>query len=67
MSSIPSASGRPGASAGTRRVVYKGPFECACGDDGTEYPRGVAVEVAAGEAERLRLGPAADQFVVLAG
>jgi catechol 2,3-dioxygenase-like lactoylglutathione lyase family enzyme len=43
-------------------VVYKGPFERVRDEDGTDYPRGEAVAVAWRQAERLRLGPAADQF-----
>jgi catechol 2,3-dioxygenase-like lactoylglutathione lyase family enzyme len=46
-------------------VVYKGPFDRVCDDDGTEYPRGETVAVAWRQAERLRLGPAADQFTFL--
>jgi hypothetical protein len=47
-------------------VVYKGPFERVRDEDGVEYPRGEAVAVELRQAERLRLGPAADQFTFLA-
>jgi catechol 2,3-dioxygenase-like lactoylglutathione lyase family enzyme len=46
-------------------VVYKGPFARLRDDDGIEYHRGKTVVVAWQQAERLRLGPAADQFTFL--
>jgi catechol 2,3-dioxygenase-like lactoylglutathione lyase family enzyme len=54
-----------GASWPSREVVYKGPFECITDEDGTVYNRGERVAVGWGQAERLRLGPAADQFTFL--
>src|SRR5262249_21305564 len=47
-------------------VVYKGPLESVRDEDGTEYRRGEAVAVGWRQAERLRLGPAAEQFTFLA-
>jgi catechol 2,3-dioxygenase-like lactoylglutathione lyase family enzyme len=47
-------------------IVYKGPFDRVRDEDGTEYRRGEAVAVAWRQAERLRLGPAADHFTFLA-
>jgi hypothetical protein len=46
-------------------VMYKGPFEEVVGEDGTVFRRGVRVLVKAEQAERLRLGPAAEQFAYL--
>jgi catechol 2,3-dioxygenase-like lactoylglutathione lyase family enzyme len=48
-------------------VVYKGPFEQVTDEDGTVYPRAECVAVGWSQAERLRLGPAADQFTFLKG
>jgi ectoine hydroxylase-related dioxygenase (phytanoyl-CoA dioxygenase family)/catechol 2,3-dioxygenase-like lactoylglutathione lyase family enzyme len=50
---------------GTAQVVYKGPHQEAVDEDGTTYPRGVAVTVPREQAQRLRLGAAADQFAFL--
>jgi hypothetical protein len=47
-------------------VVYKGPFEQVTDEDGTVFRRGEPVVVGWAQAERLRLGPAADQFTFLA-
>jgi catechol 2,3-dioxygenase-like lactoylglutathione lyase family enzyme len=47
-------------------VVYKGPFERVRDEDATEYQRGATVAVPWRQAERLRLGPAGDQFTFLA-
>jgi catechol 2,3-dioxygenase-like lactoylglutathione lyase family enzyme len=55
-----------GAAWPTVAVVYKGPFEQVSDEDGTVYRRGETVAVAWRQAERLRLGPAADQFTFLA-
>jgi catechol 2,3-dioxygenase-like lactoylglutathione lyase family enzyme len=55
-----------GASWPTVAVVYKGPFAQVSDEDGTVYRRGETVTVAWRQAERLRLGPAADQFTFLA-
>ncbi len=55
-----------GASWPTVEVVYKGPFEQVADEDGTVFRRGEAVEVAWRQAERLRLGPAAEHFTFLA-
>jgi hypothetical protein len=46
-------------------VVYKGPFETLTDEDGTVFRRGERVHVGWDRAERLRLGPAADQFTFL--
>jgi hypothetical protein len=55
-----------GASWPTVAIVYKGPFEQVTDEDGTVYRRGEQVSVGWRQAERLRLGPAADQFTFLA-
>jgi len=47
-------------------VVYKGPLAQVTDEDGTVYRRGEEVEVGWHQAERLRAGPAADQFTFLA-
>jgi catechol 2,3-dioxygenase-like lactoylglutathione lyase family enzyme len=47
---------------GMRRVVYRGPFREALGDDGRTYPRGQPVDVPLSVWEQLREGPAAGQF-----
>jgi catechol 2,3-dioxygenase-like lactoylglutathione lyase family enzyme len=49
----------------TVAVVYKGPFEQVTDENGTVFQRGSAVVVGWSQAERLRLGPAADQFTFL--
>jgi SAM-dependent methyltransferase len=54
-----------GASWPTVAVVYKGPFEQVSDEDGTVYHRGETVAIAWRQAERLRQGPAADQFTFL--
>jgi len=55
-----------GASWPTVEVVYKGPFEQVTDEDGTVFRRGEQVAVGWAQAERLRQGPAADQFTFLA-
>jgi catechol 2,3-dioxygenase-like lactoylglutathione lyase family enzyme len=55
-----------GASWPSVSVVYKGPFEQVVDEDGTVYRRGEQACVGWRQAERLRLGPAADQFTILA-
>jgi catechol 2,3-dioxygenase-like lactoylglutathione lyase family enzyme len=55
-----------GASWPRVEVVYKGPFSQVTDEDGTVYRRGEQVMVGCAQAERLRLGPAADQFTFLA-
>jgi catechol 2,3-dioxygenase-like lactoylglutathione lyase family enzyme len=55
-----------GASWPSVEVVYKGPFEQVTDEDGTVFRRGEPVSVGWAQAERLRLGPAADQFTFLA-
>jgi catechol 2,3-dioxygenase-like lactoylglutathione lyase family enzyme len=55
-----------GASWPTVEVVYKGPFEQVTDEEGTVYRRGERVVVSWAQAERLRLGPAADQFTFVA-
>jgi catechol 2,3-dioxygenase-like lactoylglutathione lyase family enzyme len=48
-----------------RQVLYKGPFSQAVNDAGTIFLRGQRVTVSAAAYERLRQGPAADQFLFL--
>jgi catechol 2,3-dioxygenase-like lactoylglutathione lyase family enzyme len=55
-----------GGSWPTVAVIYKGPFEQVTDDDGTVFRRGEEVTVGWAQAERLRLGPAADSFTFLA-
>jgi catechol 2,3-dioxygenase-like lactoylglutathione lyase family enzyme len=50
----------------TVEVVYKGPFEQVTDEEGTVYRRGEPVVLGWARAERLRGGPAADQFTFLA-
>ena len=47
-------------------VLYRGPFEQVRDEAGTVYRRGERVAVTAAVADRLRTGPAAEQFVFLA-
>jgi catechol 2,3-dioxygenase-like lactoylglutathione lyase family enzyme len=54
-----------GASWPGVEVVYKGPLEQVTDEDGTVFRRGEQVVVGWAQAERLRLGPAADQFTFL--
>jgi catechol 2,3-dioxygenase-like lactoylglutathione lyase family enzyme len=54
-----------GASWPSVDVVYKGPFEQVTDEDGTVFRRGERVAAGWAQAERLRLGPAADQFAFL--
>jgi hypothetical protein len=54
-----------GSSWPTVNVVYKGPFEQVKDENGTVYRRGEQVTVGWSQAERLRLGPTADQFTFL--
>jgi hypothetical protein len=53
------------ASGPTVAVVYKGPFEEVTDENGTVFRRGDRVVVGPRQADRLRLGPAADQFTFL--
>jgi hypothetical protein len=55
-----------GASWPTVAVVYKGPFEQVTDEDGTTFRRGEQVVVGWALAERLRLGPATEQFTFIA-
>jgi catechol 2,3-dioxygenase-like lactoylglutathione lyase family enzyme len=55
-----------GAAWPTVEVVYKGPFAQVTDEDGTVFRRGEPVTVGWAQAERLRLGPAADQLTFLA-
>jgi catechol 2,3-dioxygenase-like lactoylglutathione lyase family enzyme len=48
--------------AETRKLVYRGPFREAVGDDGRVYARGCRVAVPLAVWEQLREGPAAGQF-----
>jgi catechol 2,3-dioxygenase-like lactoylglutathione lyase family enzyme len=54
-----------GAPCTTVAVVYKGPFEQVTDEDGTIFRRGEQIAVGWAQAERLRQGPAADQFTFL--
>jgi catechol 2,3-dioxygenase-like lactoylglutathione lyase family enzyme len=47
-------------------IVYKGPFESVTDEDGIVYRRGEPMRASWGQAERLRLGPAAELFTILA-
>jgi catechol 2,3-dioxygenase-like lactoylglutathione lyase family enzyme len=47
-------------------VIYKGPFEQVTDEDGTVFRRGERAVVGWAQAERLRLGPVADQFTFVA-
>jgi catechol 2,3-dioxygenase-like lactoylglutathione lyase family enzyme len=49
--------------AGTREVLYKGPFTEATADGGWSFPRGRRVAVPEVVWHQLRLGPAAEQFL----
>jgi catechol 2,3-dioxygenase-like lactoylglutathione lyase family enzyme len=53
------------ATGPTRRVLYKGPFEQVTAEDGTIFPRGVAVTVPGERIAALEQGPLAGCFVVL--
>jgi hypothetical protein len=55
-----------GAGCGSRLVLYRGPLAQVRDEQGNVYPRGVRVAVTPDTAERLRSGPAADQFALLA-
>jgi catechol 2,3-dioxygenase-like lactoylglutathione lyase family enzyme len=56
---------KPAAAAGSRSVMYKGPFEEVADEGGITFRRGERVTVPAAVAERLRAGPAADQLAFL--
>jgi hypothetical protein len=57
---------KPGGSAtGSCGVLYKGPLAEVTDEDGTVFRRGERVEIPAGTAERLRQGPAGEQFAFL--
>jgi catechol 2,3-dioxygenase-like lactoylglutathione lyase family enzyme len=51
--------------AGTRTVLYKGPLRLVSDDAGHTYPRGERVQVPAADAEQLRRGELAEQFLIL--
>jgi catechol 2,3-dioxygenase-like lactoylglutathione lyase family enzyme len=53
------------ATTGTCSIMYKGPFEQVEDDDGTVFPRGQHIVVRQNQAERLKRGPAAEQFAYL--
>jgi catechol 2,3-dioxygenase-like lactoylglutathione lyase family enzyme len=53
------------AGDGTRHVLYKGPLEAVTDDGGQRFVRGQRVAVSEVVWQRLRLGPAADQFLFL--
>jgi catechol 2,3-dioxygenase-like lactoylglutathione lyase family enzyme len=57
----------PGAEEWSCPVMYKGPFGEVIDDDGTVFRRGERTLVRASQAERLRRGPAAEQFAFLPG
>jgi catechol 2,3-dioxygenase-like lactoylglutathione lyase family enzyme len=52
-------------SANRVRIVYKGPFSEVADADGAVYRRGDVVHVSATVADRLRQGPAREQFAYL--
>jgi catechol 2,3-dioxygenase-like lactoylglutathione lyase family enzyme len=52
-----------GPAAGRRRVLYKGPLAQVTDEEGTVFPRGVAVSVSARAWQLLNEGPAAGQFL----
>jgi catechol 2,3-dioxygenase-like lactoylglutathione lyase family enzyme len=54
-----------GAAWPTVVVVDKGPFEQVIDEDGTTFRRGEPIAVVWRQAERLRLGPTAEQFTFL--
>jgi catechol 2,3-dioxygenase-like lactoylglutathione lyase family enzyme len=58
---------RPSDSArcASQHVLYRGPLAQVRDEEGNVYQRGVRVKVMADTAERLRSGPAADQFAFL--
>jgi catechol 2,3-dioxygenase-like lactoylglutathione lyase family enzyme len=56
---------KQGRDHSVRLVMYKGPLEEVEDADGTVFRRGEPVSVPASVAERLRQGPAADQFAFL--
>jgi catechol 2,3-dioxygenase-like lactoylglutathione lyase family enzyme len=51
--------------AETRTVLYKGPFRQVADDAGNVYPRGERVRIPGADAERLRSGELAEQFLIL--
>jgi catechol 2,3-dioxygenase-like lactoylglutathione lyase family enzyme len=51
-----------GASWPSTTVIYKGPFEQVADDDGTVFVRNETTTIGWGQAGRLCLGPAGDQF-----
>ena len=46
-------------------VLYKGPLRQVTDEDGTVFRRGERVSLTWAQAERLRLGPAMEQFTFL--
>jgi catechol 2,3-dioxygenase-like lactoylglutathione lyase family enzyme len=56
---------KPAAGGAACDVLYKGPFEEVADEDGAVFRRGQRVGVTAEQAERLRRGPAAEQFAFL--
>jgi catechol 2,3-dioxygenase-like lactoylglutathione lyase family enzyme len=56
---------KPASGARQVTVIYKGPFRQVSGDDGTVFRRGQRVLVPGEQAERLRSGEWAGQFLVL--
>jgi catechol 2,3-dioxygenase-like lactoylglutathione lyase family enzyme len=56
---------QPSQSSQERRVLYKGPFAEAVGDDGSVFPRGQRVAVSLSTWEQLRRGASAEQFLFL--
>jgi catechol 2,3-dioxygenase-like lactoylglutathione lyase family enzyme len=55
-----------GAACASQHVLYRGPLAQVRDEQGNVFPRAVRVAVTAETAERLRRGPAADQFAFLA-
>jgi hypothetical protein len=58
---------KPASSSGRFSAIYKGPFRQIVDDAGSTFPRGVRVAVDATQAELLRRGEWASQFLVVDG
>jgi len=54
---------KPNPADGAVSALYKGPFQKLVDDSGTVYQRGERVRTTAANAERLRSGPMAGQFL----
>jgi catechol 2,3-dioxygenase-like lactoylglutathione lyase family enzyme len=58
---------KPSTAAGQFQAIYKGPFQKVLDDAGKVFPRGERVSIDAAQAESLRSGELAGQFLVLEG